>query len=113
MAEELELTDPPTTTVVTTVTNYHVVSILMDREAVVGISTEPGLVAIQVKDNNEVRVHCQYVGAQAITLMKQFNTMNFSVNSMHKRVLQKLSADGLLPPGEVTGTPDPVVPPPL
>jgi hypothetical protein len=34
------------------------------------------------------------------------NTANFSVNSMQKRVLQKLTNDGKLPPGMITGTPD-------
>jgi len=47
----------------------------------------------------------EYHGNEATDLMKWMNTANFSTTSMHKRILQKLSSDGVIY-GTVTGTPD-------
>ena len=107
MAEELVLTDPIVTPPVSTA-KYRVVLIRLDRETVTAAThpPAPGLVQITLRDNNEVLSSYAYTGDEAIDLMKWLNTANFSVNSMHKRVLQKLSADGKLPPGTVTGTPE-------
>lgn len=108
MAEELVLDDPIVTPPAST-TTYRVVSMLLDREVVTLDATAPGLVSIRLRDNHDVETVCQYLGDEAIDLMKWMNTANFSTNSMHKRVLQKLTNDGKLPPGTVTGTPDPPV----
>jgi len=105
MAEQLELTDPIVTPPKVTST-YTVVVLTTDRETVSLPTTEPGLVLVTVKDNLGVRSTFTYTGAQAIDMIKWMNTANFSVNSMQKRVLQKLSSDGYLP-GTVTGTPEP------
>jgi hypothetical protein len=39
-------------------------------------------------------------------LLKTFNTMNFSTNSMVKRLLQHLQDHGKIPPSTIAGTPD-------
>ena len=100
--EQLDLTNPVTTPAVTTA-NYRVIVLLLDW--VQATAAGPGLVSITVRDNNGVESTYQYHGAEAISLMKWMNTANFTVNSIHKRILQKLSADGFLP-GTVTGAPD-------
>lgn len=44
----------------------------------------------------------QYVGPEAETLMQSLNTANLSTgNSLQKRILNKLTADGKIPAGTV------------
>lgn len=96
--EELVLTDP--VVVPEKVTNkYHVISFLMDVVAL------DGLVQIVLRDNNNELSNYSYQGAAATAMIKQLNTANLTTKSMHKRILEKLSNDGLLP-GTVTGVPD-------
>lgn len=104
--EELELADPIVVPE-KVATTYKVVEMLTSREVVTPTTGEPGLVTIMLRDNLGTPVHCRYEGTEAIELIKWMNTANFSVNSMQKRVMQKLSADGQLPPGTVVGAPDP------
>jgi hypothetical protein len=104
--EELVLTDP--VVVPEKVTNkYHVVSFTMSMEAVMIPGGEPGLVAIELRDNNNERSSYSYQGLEAETMIRTLNTANLSTKSMHKRILEKLSNDGKLP-GTITGTPDPI-----
>jgi hypothetical protein len=102
--EELTLTDP--VVVPEKVTNkYHVVSFLMNMEAM-SHPTEKGLILIELRDNHGAPLMHQYVGNEATTLIKTLNTANLTTKSMHKRILEKLANDGVLP-GTVSGTPDP------
>lgn len=109
MAEDLTLTDPIQPPTPPAKTKIRVVGMRLDMEemtAIGGTAPAPGMVDIRLRDNTGLLIQAQYTGPEAIDLMKWMNTANFSVNSMQKRVLQKLSADGKLPPGTVTGTPD-------
>lgn len=47
-----------------------------------------------------------YSGAIAVTLMNQLNTINLSTQSLHQRVMARLIADGKIPAGTASGTPD-------
>src|SRR5262245_46005886 len=105
MAEELVLTDPIVVPAQST-TKYKVVSIEMDRERTVLPGAIPGVVNITVRDDQGKLITAHYDGQVAQDYIKFVNTGNFSVNSMQKRTLQKLSQDGTLPPGTVTGTPE-------
>lgn len=59
---------------------------------------------ITLRDNTgETQTHT-YSGAEAKNLMRVLNTANLSNNSLHKRTLAKLIADGKLS-GTITGTP--------
>lgn len=58
-----------------------------------------------IGDNN-IRIIASERGAQAEADIKAFNTMNFSVTSMHKRLIQIAKARGYIPDGTVSGTPD-------
>lgn len=102
--EELVLTDPVVEPEKVTA-KYHVIVLTLDMEATM-LPNEPGLIAITLKDNLGGRTHYSYKGNEAIDLIKFLNTANLSVKSLHKRILEKLSNDGLLP-GTVQGTPDP------
>jgi hypothetical protein len=102
--EELVLTDPVTET--KTTDKFRVISILLDLE-MQSMPGEPGTVAIVCRDNNDAIYSHRYTGTTAINMIKQLNTANLTIKSLHKRVLEKLSADGILP-GTVTGEPDPV-----
>jgi hypothetical protein len=106
--EELALTDP--IVVPEKVTNkYKVIVLSLVLESPTALpNQEQGLVQIQLKDNLGATIGFSYIGKEATDLIKWMNTANFSVNSMHKRILQKLSADGKLV-GTVVGAPDPPV----
>ena len=54
------------------------------------------------------RVTASYEGAEATTLMTQLNKVNLSTagNSLHQRVIARLLADGKLPSGNASGSPD-------
>lgn len=102
--EELILTDP--VVVPEKVTNkYHVISLLLDMESVMTLDGKPGFISIILKNNNNERSNYSYTGDSAIAMIKQLNTANLTTKSMHKRILERLSSDGLLP-GTVTGVPD-------
>lgn len=46
-----------------------------------------------------------YNGIEATTLMRQLNTIDLSVKSLHRRILEKLISDGKLS-GTISGVPD-------
>lgn len=92
MAEELTLTTPAT------ITGYRVKQVLFDWEN--------AMIKVHVADAAGVKVTAIYQGTIATTLMNQLNTVNLSTNSLHKRIMDRLVADGKLPAGTVTGTPD-------
>jgi hypothetical protein len=53
---------------------------------------------------------CEYFGDDAMDLLTQLNTMNFSTVSLQKRVIQVCGKDGKIPPGTVSGTPQTFTP---
>ena len=97
MAEKLSLTSPITLAAPTT-SDYSVRSIYLGRDEQV--------IRVAVRDNNHVVTTHVYEGAEATTLMTALNTANLSIISLQKRILNRLAADGKLPAGTVTGTPD-------
>jgi hypothetical protein len=109
--EELVLTDPVTEPAKTKA-SFRVVSLLLDYEAIAlpqpppPAPQVPGLMRIQLQDNLGNPYRYEYVGQVAQDYIKFINTANFTINSLHKRILQRLSTDGVLP-GSVAGTPDP------
>lgn len=108
--EELVLTDPEVKPAETKNT-YKVVTLIMDHEALVEFPAPPavgvpGLLSIKLKDNLGGTLNHQYTGKPATDFIKYINTANFTTKSLHKRILERLSADGIIP-GTVTGTPDP------
>jgi len=110
--EELVLTDPVVKPAETT-SKFKVIMLVLDHETIVTFpppaETLPGLVMIKLKDDlGKYHTH-QYTGQVAQDYIKFINTANFSTKSMHKRILERLSTDGVLP-GTVTGTPDPPTP---
>lgn len=94
MAEQLDLTTPEV--VSKTTTSYQVVFLQMDWDL--------KLINVRVKSNLGERKEILYEGQIAVDYMRTLNTGNFSVNSLHKRILQRLSADGVLV-GTVSGVP--------
>ena len=118
MAEELILTNPVVPPTPVPVTKYRVSSFTMDLETSMPSTVpvvppnppppmEPGFINIKLKDDTGAYTYYQYTGKAAVNMIKQLNTANMSTKSMQKRILEKLSADGLLP-GTVQGTPDPI-----
>lgn len=104
MAEELVLTAPIVQS--KTTTKYQVVSVMLDMITIAAVGDSPGLVAIVLRSDIGDMLHHTYTGAIAQTMIRTLNTANLTTKSLHKRILERLSADGIIP-GTVTGTPDP------
>lgn len=64
------------------------------------------LISIEVLDNTGKSTVVNYAGDTAKNLMISLNKANLSVTSLQKRILNQLAADGKLPAGNITGTPD-------
>jgi len=94
MAEKLNLTTPKT---YPTTSDWRVDCLTLDWGN--------GIITIRLKGTNgEVLTHI-YDGSVAPALMIALNKANLTTNSLHKRILDRLVADGVLA-GTVTGTPD-------
>jgi len=63
-------------------------------------------IKIGLVGENSERKSVGYTGDEAAVLIRQLNTANLSVNSLHKRVMGKITTDGLIGAGSVSGTPD-------
>lgn len=95
MAEKLDLTTPEVVSKITV--SYRVAFIQLDWEL--------KKIIIYIRSDLGERRAIIYEGQQAVDYMRILNKSNFSINSMHKRILQKLSLDGELV-GTVSGVPD-------
>ena len=91
--EQIDLTAPITTPATT---NYRVVRLFLDWPN--------GLINIDLADENGKITAFQYTNAAATSLMIFLNTANLSIKSLHRRILEKLVADGKLA-GTISGTP--------
>ena len=114
MAEELVLTDPKVEPEKIT-DKFKVIGInlVSEQQGPAPPPTDPptpptigAYVQIQLKDNLNGMFFHSMTGAEAANFIKFVNTTNFSTKSLNRRILEKLSNDGILP-GTVTGTPDP------
>jgi len=105
--EELVLTDPVVVPEKTT-NKYRVVAFTMNMEHISLPSTEPGFVTIELRSNHGEPLNHAYFGNVATNMIKTLNTANLTTKSMHKRILEKLANDGIIP-GTVTGAPEPPV----
>ena len=114
MAEQHDLATPETTPAKTK-SSLVIEALTLDRTvpaaaatpAADGSTPEPGMVRIRLRDNLGQPLECSYSGAEAQELIRYINTANFTQVSLQKRLLQKLTSDQLIPPGSVSGTPDP------
>lgn len=94
MAETIRVTTPAVPEVHT---DYQVVYLELDWE-------HPRIV-VKLRADDGQRVSHNYLGATALTLMRQLNVANLSVQSLHRRVINRLMADGVIG-GVVSGVPD-------
>lgn len=91
--EQLDLTTPITSP---SITNYRVTLLHLDWT---GAQIQIVLTGPQGESAGFV-----YSGQEATDLMLVLNTANLSVKSLHKRILEKLVANGKLS-GTISGTP--------
>ncbi len=94
--EQLSLTQSQVVPAVTT-TFYRVMQLTLNWEL--------RFISIVLRGENGERLGFSYEGDVAETLMIALNKMDLSVQSMHKRILNRLIADGKIG-GTVTGSPD-------
>ena len=80
------------------VPNYQVQALVLDW---------PGAkIKVILRDPNGETIVCVYIGAEATTLMTSLNKANLAAQSLHKRILNQLAADGKIGAGAVSGAPD-------
>ena len=91
--EQLDLTTPITTP---SITLYRVNRLALDWPN--------GVINIALVDENGKETTFEYTNAEATMLMAALNTANLSIKSLHRRILEKLIADGKLD-GTISGTP--------
>lgn len=103
MSESLALTSPITFPTPASVNTYRVTMLLIEREPRVRV-----VVNVTADNGNPIQVVYtdENGGSTAANIISALNTANLSTKSLQKRVLEKLVADGFLPAGNVTGTPD-------
>jgi hypothetical protein len=92
--EKITLAAPEVTPAITT-TDYQLASLLLDLEA--------SRIVVTLKGTNGERRQVIYEDAAAT--LKALNTANLTVKSLHRRVMEKLIADGKVA-GTIAGTPD-------
>ncbi|MDO8547857.1 MAG: hypothetical protein Q7R68_10940 [Nitrospirales bacterium] len=92
--EQLDLTTPISGQ---SVTSYKVLRL--------NLGTTPPVIDWAVVDNNGKTFSGSYNGAEGAALLSILNTANLTTNSLIKRVMTKLQADGLIPSGTVSGMP--------
>jgi hypothetical protein len=63
------------------------------------------LIQITLRDNNNDQITHVYQGSAATALMVALNKANLTIKSLQRRVIEQLVADGKLPAGSVTGSP--------
>ena len=91
--EQVDLTEivqPPA------VNNYRISRLSLDWDS--------ACIDILLRDNVGGTVTATYSGQEATDMMLVLNTANLTTNSLHKRTLNKLIADGKLL-GTISGTP--------
>lgn len=93
--EQLDLTTPLTTP---NVTYYRVTRVYMDFPA--------AFIKIDLVDTNSRELTHTYTNSTATTFMVALNKANLSVKSLHRRIIERLQADGVLPAGTISGSPD-------
>jgi hypothetical protein len=91
MSEELVLTNPIVQPEVIT-DRFKIIVVTMDLAAV-PISAS---LTITLRDNNGISHTHSYIGQEAAVYINYINTADFTVESLAKQILQKLSNDGKL-----------------
>ena len=71
----------------------------------VDLNWTAAIIHIELAGTNGERKEHDYRGPEATSLMLGLNKADLSIKSLHKRVLEKLAADGVLT-GSITGIPD-------
>ena len=94
MAELITLTTPITTP---TLTTYRVFGL--------SFNWDTARIDIALRGTNGEEARHSYSSTTATALMNVLNTKNFTSTSLHKEILKRLTADGVLS-GNISGSPD-------
>lgn len=90
--------------VLTTAISYtQTIEYFVDR---CDLNWRQAVIHIELHDNVDKRFEHSYYGSTALTLMIALNKANLSTKSLHKRIIEQLQADGILPAGSISGSPD-------
>lgn len=72
----------------------------------INLSWEMKVVEVGYTDNLGQANTKRYDGQTATNMIIALNKANLSIKSLHRRVMEQLMTDGVLPAGSITGTPD-------
>jgi hypothetical protein len=103
MAEDLTLDNP--VEVDPGATKFRVTLVHMDWEAQQIILRLREVNAGAIVEDGKTVSHT-YSGTDATSLMVALNKVNLSTKSLHRRIIERLQADGVLGTGTISGTPD-------
>jgi hypothetical protein len=95
MAEQINLTTPVQPPALT---YYQVREIRMNRD-------DGSSIYVRLRGTNGESFDRLYEGAAALALINQLNTANLSTQSLERRILLRLIADGVVS-GTISGAPD-------
>lgn len=94
----MERVDLSTPIVKPDVTTYEIGSLLLE------LRPNPRIVVTLVGSDGTGKVH-EYTGSEALTMLRALNTAPLNVKSLHRRVMERLIADGVIG-GTISGVPD-------
>src|SRR5262245_50775893 len=92
--EQLDLTTPETKP---PLTSYRVVSVHLDWDQ--------ARIVITLIGSDGINKRVEYTGPTASSIMRSLNTADLSVKSLHRRIIERLQADGILALGTLSGLP--------
>lgn len=96
MAERIDLTTP-----IPSAPRWFVETITLRRGlscaggAITAVPPDSAIIVTLIAENGQHKIH-QWTGAAADTLILGLNKANLSTNTLNKRVLDKLIADGVI-----------------
>ncbi len=89
MSEQHDLSAP---IVPPSLTYYRIVLLTLDWTN--------SVIRVGLQSSDGALTYAMYEGALALTFMTALNTVNLSVSSLQRRILNRLAADGKLPPAQ-------------
>tara|TARA_Y100000310_G_scaffold329679_1_gene399973 strand:+ start:407 stop:763 length:357 start_codon:yes stop_codon:yes gene_type:complete len=98
--ERLDLTTPVPPT--PGVNNYKIIALHLNW---MQTADKAYIKVVLLADNGKPASHVLAQGAAARTLMNQLNKLDLSAKSLHRRVMERLIADGVIA-GSISGAPD-------
>ncbi len=88
-------------------TEFEVCRLVLDWKQASSVNPDPGRIEVTLVEvgTSSRELSFVYTGTVARDLMKALNKADLSVKSLHRRIIERLQADGKLGPGSIVGSP--------